>query len=92
MIGTLTLELVTNMATHFQVPEFIDGQLEIRIDAEGVAIYGTRDGLNALATICIKLATRSLGRDGTAHVHLEDHALLTIKSVNTAVAVFERSV
>ena len=77
------------MAMQFQVPQFTDGQLEIRIDDEGVAIYGTRDGLRALAKICTKLASRNLGRDGTAHIHLEDHALLTSKSVNAAVAVFE---
>ena len=77
------------MAAPFQEPEFTDGQLEIRIDADGVAIYGTRDGLKALAKVCTKLASRSLGTDGTAHVHLEDHALLTSKSVNAAVAVFD---
>jgi hypothetical protein len=76
--------------TQFQGPEFTDGQLEFRIDAEGIAIYGTRDGLNALAKLCTKLSSRSLGRDGTAHIHLEDHALLTSKSVNAAVAVFDR--
>lgn len=64
----------------FQLPKFIDGQLETRVDDEGVAIYGTRDGLRALAKLCIDLASRPLGTDGTAHIHLEDRALLTSNS------------
>jgi len=92
IVGALALQLVWEMPSEFQVPEFIDGQLEIRIDADGVAIYGTRDGINALAKICTELAARSLRSDGTAHLHLEDRALLTSKSVNAAVAVFERPV
>jgi hypothetical protein len=78
------------MTIQFQRPDFTHGQLEIRIDAEGVAIYGTRAGLQELARICANLASRTLGRDGTAHIHLEDHGLLTSKSTNAAVAVFER--
>ncbi len=78
------------MTEQFQGPDFTHGQLEFRVDSEGVAIYGTRAGLEELARICTKLAARTLGSDGTAHVHLEDHALLTSKSLNAAVAVFDR--
>jgi hypothetical protein len=78
------------MATPFQLPEFKDGQVEIRIDSDGVAIYGTCAGLTELARICTMLASRSLGRAGTAHIHLEDHGLLTGESLNTTVAVLER--
>ncbi|HEY4307899.1 MAG TPA: hypothetical protein VGN12_00480 [Pirellulales bacterium] len=73
-----------------EAPRFTDGELEFRIGAEGVAIYATRGGLKALSEICIRLPARSLGRDGTVHVHLEDRALLTSNSVNAAIAAFER--
>lgn len=79
---------MSHMVSEFQPPEFTDGPLEIRVDDEGVAIYGTREGLKVLANHCAALASRRLGSDGTAHIHLEDHALLTSKSLNAAVAVF----
>lgn len=72
----------------FVRPSFVDGQLELRVDAEGVAIYGTRDGLIELAAICTALASQSLSTDGTAHVHLEDRLLLTSGSLKAAIALF----
>lgn len=77
------------MAIEFEAPVFRDGQLELRVDADGIAIYGTRAGLLQLARICTDLASRTLAADRTAHVHLEDHAILTRKSQNAAVAVFD---
>jgi hypothetical protein len=76
------------METQFQIPKFTDGELEIRVSDDGIAIYGTRDGLLALAKFCMDLASRRLGPAGSEHIHLEDRALLTSKSVHAAVAVF----
>jgi hypothetical protein len=87
--GRLLRQMQGAMATEFERPTFRHGQLEFRINADGVAIYGTRAGLTQLARICTDLASLRLGQDGTAHVHLEDYALLTADSVMAAVAVFE---
>lgn len=77
------------MERQFARPAFTDGQLEIRIDNVGVSIHGTPAGLLALANIRNELAASALGSDRTAHVHLEDHALLTRGVVRASVAVFE---
>jgi hypothetical protein len=78
-----------NMAEDFKSPDFSSGRVEIRVDDEGVAIYGTREGLRMLAQICEELASRSPDRYGTDHIHLEDRALLTSGSLNAAIAYFD---
>jgi hypothetical protein len=84
------MAFVINMSTNFIAPDFSDGKLEIRIDNEGVAIYGTRDGLQALAQICNDLASRPPNHYRTDHVHLEDRGLLTSTSLIAAIAYFDR--
>ncbi len=77
------------MANEFSRPDFSSGQVEIRIDDEGVAIYGTREGLKSLASICNELASRLGNRHGTDHIHLEDRNILTSESIKAAVAYFD---
>jgi hypothetical protein len=78
-----------SMADSFERPDFSTGQVEFRVDDNGVAIYGTRDGLRRLAGICNELAARPANNDRTDHVHLEDHGILTKKSNIAAVAYFD---
>lgn len=77
------------MTDKFKRPNFSSGQVEVRVDNEGVAIYGTREGLMNLAHICNELASRSSKRYGTDHVHLEDCNLLTSESIRAAIAYFD---
>jgi hypothetical protein len=77
------------MTTGFVMPDFSVGQLEFRADEEGVAIYGTREGLRALARFCEQLAAAPTNQSRTDHVHLEDRGILTGKSLNAAIAYFD---
>jgi hypothetical protein len=71
----------------FVAPEFKTGTVEIRAESDEVAIYGTREGLMRLATLCKELATKEI-QGNADHIHLEDYELLTAKSRRATVAVF----
>ncbi len=77
------------MADEFKIPDFSSGQIEIRVDNDGVAIYGTREGLKSLAHLIDRFASRPASKNRTEHVHLEDHGVLTPESLNAAIAYFE---
>jgi hypothetical protein len=81
--------MVIQMESRFKPPCFSDGQLEFRVDSEGVSIYGTREGLKSLARLCEKLAARPANEGGTEHIHLEDQGILTKESLNAAIAYFD---
>jgi hypothetical protein len=74
----------------FVAPEFKTGTVEIRAESDEVAIYGTREGLLRLATLCTELATKEI-KGNADHIHLEDFELLTTKSRRATVAVFMSS-
>jgi hypothetical protein len=71
----------------FVSPNFENGDLEIRFENDTVCIYGTTVGLERLAEMCYKLIKK--GKED--HIHLEDYALLTEKSVPTVIAIFRKN-
>jgi hypothetical protein len=75
----------------FVPPDFTNGSLELRTGQDGIAIYGTPDGLLKLAELCRRLAESPANSDSD-HIHLEDHGLLSESSLSGAVAVFRRPI
>lgn len=81
--------MVNTMADDFVKPDFTDGLVEIRIDDDSIAIYGTREGLMEIARMCNELAKQPPNQYKTDHVHLEDRNILTRSSKNVAIAYFD---
>jgi hypothetical protein len=75
--------------TTFIQPDFSARDLEFRFEEGEVLVYGSQRGLTRLAEICLQIAQQLAGEDN-AHVHLEDHDLLTDKSLRAVVAGFQR--
>ncbi|MGI6389875.1 MAG: hypothetical protein ACOX7Q_06710 [Kiritimatiellia bacterium] len=76
------------MQNGFVYPEFNKGNLELRFENDTVCIYGTAQGLERLAALCLSLVKRP----GQGHLHLEDdNTLLTKKSVRGAIAIFDET-
>ena len=71
----------------FQKPDFNEGSIEVRIDKDEVAVYGTIDGLKRFGKLCYDLAD-SVQSEKTEHLHLEDYDVLTKSSANIVLAVF----
>lgn len=68
----------------FIKPDFTKNSLELRCENSEVCIYGTKDGLKRLAEMILQL----IDKPKQGHIHLEDYDLLTKKSLNGAVAIF----
>lgn len=61
--------------TKFSTPQFRQGQVQVSVSGDEVAIYATPDGLRRLAHCCEELIA-GLGSETTRHVHLEDRGLI----------------
>jgi hypothetical protein len=64
-------------------PDLSQQSLEVRIDKEGIVIYGTPTGLAKLAQLCIQLSKES----ELNHIHLSDYDLTTPQSVSAVIGV-----
>ena len=69
----------------FRKPNFQDKALELRFENNEVCIYGTKEGLQKLADLILKL----VAKPSQGHIHLEDYNVLTKDSLVGAVAIFE---
>ncbi len=73
----------------FTIPDFSKGKLELRFENNEVCIYGTSEGLKRLASLCLYLVEEQAAEHSkNAHIHLEDHELLTVTSLPGVVGVF----
>jgi hypothetical protein len=72
----------------FHAPDFSKGTLEFRHSDGEISVYGTREGLLRLADLCAQLAKRPTPNEND-HLHLEDYDLLTQRSLQAVVAVFD---
>ena len=70
----------------FIKPNFKEASLELRYEINEVCIYGTKEGLKKLSDLILNLVEKP----EQAHIHLEDHELLTKESLSGAVAIFDK--
>jgi hypothetical protein len=70
-----------------ELPDFSRRELEVRLLEGEVAVYGTREGLQQLAGLMLRLAEER----PPSHLHVEDYELLTDCSPRLTLAVFEAS-
>lgn len=73
------------MSNKFREPILNDKSLELRYENNVVCIYGTQDGLKKLSDLILDL----IKNPGQQHIHIEDYQILTKKSLNGAIAIFE---
>ena len=66
------------------MPSFETGSLELRYENDVVCVYGNREGLRRLISLCQEL----LDKGPKNHVHLEDYNLLSAESKRGTVALF----
>lgn len=71
--------------SQFITPSFNDKFLEFKFENNEVCIYGTKEGLLKLSSLIEELANNPQKK----HIHLEDYELLTDKSLQAVVAIFE---
>ena len=69
----------------FVKPDFRKRELELRFADGVVCIYGTAAGLTKLSKLCLRLVENP----NQGHIHLEDYHVLTDKSAEGAIAIFE---
>ena len=74
------------MADTFLRPDFSNGDIELRIEDDNVCIYATDAGLGKIISFCESL----MEAKGNEHIHLEDYAILTEKSLKGVIARFEK--
>ena len=73
------------MAEEFRMPDFNEGDLELRYENDVVCIYGTQEGLKKLSDLCLSL----IDSPKQGHIHLENESdLLTKESQPAAMAIF----
>jgi anti-sigma regulatory factor (Ser/Thr protein kinase) len=79
--------MVTRMANSFENPDFSSGDIELRLEGDDICIYATDAGLDRIVALCKSL------REGKSneHLHLEDHFILTEKSLKGVIAKLEKS-
>ncbi len=70
----------------FVKPDFSEKSVELRCENKEVCIYGTKEGLQKLSDLILDL----ISKPERGHIHLEDYALLTKKSLIGAIAIFDR--
>ena len=75
--------------SEFRYPLFNGGCIEIWSDDDGVAIYGTPEGIIKPRELCDEILQLS-ERGKTEHIHLEDRNILTSDSLSATLAVFLR--
>jgi len=74
------------MVDTFLRPNFLSGDIELRIDGNNVCIYATDAGLGKIISFCESLKDAK----GNKHLHLEDYAVLTEQSLKGVIAKFEK--
>ena len=73
----------------FKFPDLSNHQLEVRIDGDEVALYGTIDGLKEFAALCCELSDATSRKGESEHVHVEDRIRITKRSARFVIACFE---
>ena len=74
------------MSSKLVLPNFNEGDIELRFENDVVCIYGTAAGLKILSDFCLDL----IKKPRTGHIHLEDYEILTKKSLIGALAIFNK--
>jgi hypothetical protein len=76
------------MGDELRSPTFDDGQIEIAVRDDGIAIDMTYEGLERLIRLLVRLKMQCKRTGVNEHLHLEDYELLTSRSPPCVVAVF----
>ena len=74
------------MSKAFEEPDFLDGNLEFRIEDGEVCIYGNSAGLKWLAQKCLAL----VDSEKKNHLHFGDYQMLTNKSEQAVLGLFPK--
>ena len=73
--------------SEFRKPNFQEKKLELRFEKDEVCIYGTKEGLQKLSDLILKL----IAKPSQGHIHLEDYDVLTKDSLVGVVALYEKN-
>jgi len=72
------------MAKDFKAPDFVNGEIELRLEEDEVCIYASEKGLSKLIEFCTLL----INKQSQGHIHLEDYEILTSDSLRGTIAIF----